>query len=126
MEKMTYVKALEIAITTVDNEEVKTKLTALQASIAKKNSAVRKPTATQTANAGFKVAIENGMELGKKYTITDLIKNISELADLSNQRVSAIVRQMVESGTVVREEIKRKAYFSLVEKSSDCGVGDGV
>ena len=126
MEKMTYVKALEIAITTVDNEEVKTKLTALQASIAKKNSVVRKPTATQTANAGFKVAIENGMELGKKYTITDLIKSISELADLSNQRVSAIVRQMVESGTVVREEIKRKAYFSLVEKSSDCEVGEGV
>lgn len=126
MEKMTYVKALEIAITTVDNEEVKTKLTALQASIAKKNSAVRKPTATQTANAGFKVAIENGMELGKKYTITDLIKSISELADLSNQRVSAIVRQMVESGTVVREEIKRKAYFSLVEKSSDCEVDEGV
>ena len=126
MEKMTYVKALEIAITTVDNEEVKTKLTALQASIAKKNSAVRKPTATQTANAGFKVAIENGMELGKKYTITDLIKSISELADLSNQRVSAIVRQMVESGTLVREEIKRKAYFSLAEENSDCGVGDGV
>lgn len=126
MEKMTYVKALKIAIATVDNEEVKTKLTALQASIAKKNSAERKPTATQKANAGFKIAIENGMELGKKYTITDLMKNISELADLSNQKVSAIVRQMVENGTVVREEIKRKAYFSLAEKSSDCGVGDGV
>lgn len=126
MEKMTYVKALEIAIATVENEEVKTKLTALQASIAKKNSAERKPTATQTANAGFKVAIENGMEFGEKYTITDLMKNISELADLSNQRVSAIVRQMVESGTLMREEIKRKAYFSLAEESSDCGVGDGV
>ena len=126
MEKMTYVKALEIAIATVDNAEAKTKLTALQASIAKKNSAERKPTATQTANAGFKVAIENGMELGKKYTITDLMKSISELADLSNQRVSAIVRQMVESGTLVREEIKRKAYFSLAEETSDCRVGDGV
>lgn len=126
MEKMTYVKALEIAIATVDNAEAKAKLTALQASIAKKNSAERKPTATQTANAGFKVAIENGMELGKKYTITDLMKNISELTDLSNQRVSAIVRQMVESGTLVREEIKRKAYFSLAEETSDCRVGDGV
>ena len=126
MEKMTYVKALKIAIATVDNEEVKTKLTALQTSIAKKNSAERKPTATQKANAGFKIAIENGMELGKKYTITDLMKNISELADLSNQKVSAIVRQMVENGTVVREEIKRKAYFSLAKKSSDCEVGDGV
>lgn len=126
MEKMTYVKALEIAIATIENEEVKTKLTALQTSIAKKNSAERKPTATQTANAGFKVAIENGMELGKKYTITDLMKSISELADLSNQRVSAIVRQMVESGTLVREEIKRKAYFSLAEENSDCRVSDGV
>ena len=115
MEKMTYVKALEIAIATVENEEVKTKLTALQASIAKKNSAERKPTATQTANAGFKVAIENGMELGKKYTITDLMKSISELADLSNQRVSAIVRQLKDSGAVVRTEEKRKAYFSVAE-----------
>ena len=25
-----------------------------------------------------------------------------------------------------REEIKRKAYFSLAEETSDCGVGDGV
>ena len=112
MEKMTYVKALEIAIATVDNAEVKDKLTALQASIAKKNSAERKPTATQTANEGFKVAILNGMEDGKGYTITDLMKSITEIADLSNQRVSAIVRQMVESGDVIREEIKRKAYFT--------------
>ena len=112
MEKMTYVKALEIAIATVDNAEVKDKLTALQTSIAKKNSAERKPTATQTANEGFKVAILNGMEDDKGYTITDLMKSITEIADLSNQRVSAIVRQMVESGDFTREEIKRKAYFT--------------
>ena len=116
MEKMTYVKALEIAIATVDNEEVKTKLTALQASIAKKNSAERNPTATQTANEGYKVAILEGMESGKAYTITDLMKSVSEIAELSNQRVSAIVRQMVESGTVTREEVKRKAYFKKVEE----------
>ena len=110
--KMTYVKALEIAIANVDGE-VKEKLEALKTSIAKKNSAERKPTATQTANAGFKVAILEAMEDGKKYTITDLMKSVGAIADLSNQRVSAIVRQMVESGDVVRE-IKRKAYFSKV------------
>lgn len=115
MEKMTYVKALEIAIACVDNSEVKEKLEALKASIAKKNSAERKPTATQTANDGFKVAILRGMEVGKGYTITDLMKSIEEIADLSNQRVSAIVRQMVENGDVTREEIKRKAYFTKVE-----------
>lgn len=115
MEKMTYVKALEVAINSVGEGEVREKLEALKASIAKKNSAERKPTATQTANEGFKTAIIAGMEQGKGYTITDLMKSIPEIADLSNQRVSAIVRQMVEGGVLVREEIKRKAYFSLAE-----------
>lgn len=112
MTKMTYVSALEIAINSVENAEVREKLEALKASIAKKNSAERKPTATQTANEGFKVAILNAIEDGKGYTITDLTKSVPEIADLSNQRVSAIVRQMVENGDLVREEIKRKAYFS--------------
>lgn len=116
MDKMTYAKALEIAINAVTEGEAHEKLVALKASIEKKNSAERKPTATQTANEGFKTAIIAGMEYGKGYTITDLMKSIPEIADLSNQRVSAIVRQMVESGTLQREEIKRKAYFSLADE----------
>ena len=119
MTKMTYVSALEIAIASVDSAEVREKLEALKASIAKKNSAERKPTATQTANEGFKIAIAEGMEVGKAYTITDLMKSVDAIADLSNQRVSAIVRQMVEGGVLVREEIKRKAYFSLAEGVED-------
>ncbi len=111
---MTYANALEIAIATVEAIEVKEKLEALKASIEKKNSADRKPTATQKANEGFKEAILEGMEKDKAYTITDLMKSIEAIADLSNQRVSAIVRQMVESGTIIREEVKRKAYFSKV------------
>ena len=115
MTKMTYVKALEIAIANIGEGEVADKLEALKASIAKKNGAERKPTATQTANEGFKVAILEAMESGKGYTITDLMKSVDAIADLSNQCVSAIVRQLVESGAVTREEIKRKAYFTKVE-----------
>ena len=111
--KMTYVKALEIAIKAVeDNKEVAEKLEALKASVAKKNSAERKPTATQKANESYKEAILVYMETGKKYTITELMKGVVELADLSNQRVSALVRQLKEDGLVLREEEKRKAYFS--------------
>ena len=84
--------------------------------LAKKNSAEKKPTATQTANVGIKNAILNGMEVGKKYTITDLMKSIPEIADLSNQRVSALVRQLIDSEDVVRTEEKRKAYFEKVVK----------
>lgn len=116
MTKITYVSALDVVLNgETMTDEVREKLEALKASIAKKNTAERKPTATQTANEGFKVAILNGLESGKGYTITDIIKSVDEVSDLSNQRVSAIVRQLVESGSLVREEVKRKAYFSKVE-----------
>ncbi len=81
--------------------------------LAKKNSADKKPTAQQTANKGIQSAILEGMEEGKLYTISDLLKAIPECADLTNQRVSALVRQLVEQGKIVRTEDKRKAYFSL-------------
>jgi hypothetical protein len=81
--------------------------------LAKKNSADKKPTAQQTANEGIKSAIVEGMEEGKLYTITDLIKSIPTCAELTNQRVSNLVRQLIAEGKVVRTEEKRKAYFSL-------------
>jgi DNA-binding transcriptional regulator GbsR (MarR family) len=81
----------------------------------KKNSAEKKPTAQQTANKGIQEQILEGMESGKLYTITDLIKTIPVCADLSNQRVSAIVRGMKDNGIVVRVEDKRKAYFKKAD-----------
>jgi len=80
----------------------------------KKNSAEKKPTAQQTANDSIKVAILDGMAIGKMYTITELIKAIPECADLTNQRVSALMRQLIEAGKVTRIEDKRKAYFEIV------------
>ena len=120
--KMTYVKALEIAMKAVeDNKEVTEKLEALKESISKKNSAERKPTATQKANEEYKKAILSFMEVGKKYTISELMKEVVELADLSNQRVSALVRQLKDSGLVERTEEKRKAYFSKKVASENEG-----
>ena len=83
--------------------------------LSKKNSAEKKPTAQQTANEGIKQSIVDGMENGKAYTITDIIKSVPACADLTNQRVSALMRQLVENGAVVRTEDKRKAYFTLAE-----------
>jgi hypothetical protein len=81
--------------------------------LAKKNASEKKPTAQQTANEGIKSAIVKGMAVGKQYTITDIIKTIPECAELTNQRVSNLVRQLIAEGKVVRTEEKRKAYFSL-------------
>lgn len=116
MEKMTYVKALNIAIECgALPTEVVEKLTALRDAQEKRTHAVHKPTANQVANDGFKGDILAHMESGKGYTITELIQVVPTLSEVSNQRVSAIVRQMVADGLVTREEVKRKAYFTKVE-----------
>ncbi len=89
--------------------------------LAKKNSADRKPTAKQTENDGIKATILGFMEPNKVYTITDLLKAVPGLpADMTNQRLSALMRQMYNKDVandpnfpVVRVEEKRKAYFML-------------
>jgi hypothetical protein len=81
----------------------------------KKNASEKKPTAQQTANDGIKTAILDNMVSGTKYTITDIIKTVPECAELTNQRVSALVRQLISDGLVTRVEEKRKAYFILVD-----------
>lgn len=122
-EKMTNSKALAFVLGMEGiPSDVREKLVNIKASIDKKNSAERKPTATQTENVGLKVAILEGMESGKAYTIGDLMKEIPELADLTNQRVSALVRQLKDDGLVTREEIKRKAYFTKVEVETETEV----
>ena len=78
----------------------------------KKNSAEKKPTAQQTANEGIKSVILETLG-DSSLSITEMQKINSELAELSNQKISALIGQMVKSGSVVREEIKRKAYFKI-------------
>ena len=82
--------------------------------LAKKNSAEKKPTAVQVANEGIKDAIYDAMQENRLYTITEIIKEVAECADLTNQRVSALIRQMKDDGKVERIEEKRKAYFRKI------------
>ena len=79
--------------------------------LAKKNASEKKLTPTQKENLNIQEAILNYMEDDVLYTITDFIKTIPECAEMSNQRVSAIVRIMREEKKVERIEEKRKAYF---------------
>ena len=82
--------------------------------LAKKNSAEKKPTAVQIANEGVKsVILETLEKSGKMMTISEMQKVNEELGELSNQRVSALIRQLIADGKVERIEDKRKAYFKL-------------
>lgn len=81
--------------------------------LARKNSSDKKPTAVQQANEELKEAILAFLQPGDKYTITEFIKNVPECADKSNQKVSAIVSQMVSDGKLEKVIEKRVSYFTL-------------
>ena len=82
--------------------------------LAKKNAGDKKPTAKQMENDAVKQVILDEMTANpdKLYTVTDLIKTVPELAEYTNQRVSALLRQMIDAGAVVKTVDKRKSYFS--------------
>lgn len=77
----------------------------------RKNSNDKKPTAQQVKNNGIKTAIAEGMEQDRLYTVTEIIKEIPACHELSNQHVSALLRQMVIDNTIVKIEEKRKSFF---------------
>ena len=74
----------------------------------------RKPTKTQLENEGVKNDILNALSaVGQPTTIADLQKSSAELGNLSNQKISALLTQLVKAGSVVRTEVKGKAHFAL-------------
>lgn len=120
--KMTNKVAIEMAIEmakaqTPQNVELIEKLEKIKASFEKKNSTgERKPTERQIENNSIKERVLGILgNTDDLMTITDLIKALgTEFGEISNQRMSAIVRQMyLTDGTVVRVEDKRKAFFKI-------------
>ena len=79
----------------------------------KKNSRSGKPTKVQLANESIKEQIVYALErIGKPVTVTQLLAE-DEFTDLSNQKMSALLKQLREGGTVVRTVEKKVAYYSL-------------
>lgn len=82
--------------------------------LSKKNSTDKKPTVTQQANNALKEAIIDLLVDGNPYTVSQIIKNVPECAGLSNQKVSALMIQLVNEGQVEKVIEKRVSYFKLV------------
>ena len=80
----------------------------------KKNSADKKPTAIQVANNGLKEAILNHMEKDKSYTVSALIKSVPDLNELSNQKVTALMRGLIDEGKVEKFTEKKSTLFRVV------------
>lgn len=82
--------------------------------LAKKNSGERKETDTQRANAKYRQLIAEFLAIQTEgRTCTEIAKGVSELSDFNNQKVAALMRQMVEEGIVRKATVKGKSLFSL-------------
>ena len=77
-----------------------------------KKSSKTSPTKTQIENEKIKsVIVETLTNIGDYATITDIQGANETLANLSNQKVSALLTQLVNDKIVVRMVDKKKAYF---------------
>ena len=110
--KMTYVEALNIAIEKVDGE-TKERLEALKGTLEKRGSN-RKPTKTQKANEGVKGTILEALaEIGKPASVTEILATGKFEEGTTNQKLTALLRQMVEKdGTVDKTVDKKRSYFA--------------
>lgn len=82
--------------------------------LARKNaSGEKKLSASQVANEGIKSEILEEMSVNpnRLYSISEMIKVFECCKELTNQKISALIRQLVADGKVERVEEKRKAYF---------------
>ena len=75
----------------------------------------KKATKTQEQNKGIKAIILEVLATIGSGTVTDIQNGNEELSALSNQKVSALVRQLVESGEVVKTVDKKKSIFSIAK-----------
>lgn len=111
MTKMTYAIALDTAINAVSDVEVKEKLEALKAQLAKRNSADRKPTKSQVANEALKEKMISFLE-------TNGAKRAGEVASefgIEGQKASALLNALAKAERIERFVEKRVTFFKAVE-----------
>jgi hypothetical protein len=115
---MTYVDALNIALTADLSQEVKDKLTALRDAQVKRNQKSDKITPKQQAKLDadavlaeqVKAVLANATE---PMTVSAIKDADEAFAEVKVQKLSAIVRKLLLANEVKRDEVKRKAVFSL-------------
>ena len=87
-----------------------------------KKAQSKKPTKVQEANEEYKttiLAVIDGTTVDSGMTATEILKSSDDLADLSNQKVSALLRQLIEAGLVGKTAVKGKTYFYAITDEPD-------
>lgn len=113
--KEMFAKAIEV-IAGVEVEEKDALIEGLKHEIElleKRSSGKRTPTKTQKENEVIMEKIVVALtEIGEPVTVTDLIDK-SEGLGYTCQKISALLRKLIEAGKVVKHFEGKKSYFSV-------------
>ena len=101
----------EVAKNEILVEFINHELELLDKKSASSKDGIRKPTKTQEENKVLQDLILQSMEDNKSYTISDLQAEIMELEELSNQKVSSLLKKLVDSQKIEKYLEKRKTFF---------------
>lgn len=63
----------------------------------------------------IEVVFEGIANAGHPVTVTELFKAVESDEIKSAQKVSALVKKLVDAGRICREEDKKRAYFTIAE-----------
>lgn len=122
MKKLTKMNKFEMVMEILASVEVENKEMLVEfvqhemTLLAKKNSTPsgdRKPSKTQLENMELVEKIEFVLEDGVARTISDIQSENDELKDLTNQKMSALLKKLVDSEKVTKFVEKKKTYFQM-------------
>lgn len=126
MTNMTYAQAIDNALEMINTalatdpsmwenlDVTRDKLEALKIQLAKRGAS-KTPTKTQKENEGVMETILDVLaDNGDMMTVTEMLAD-DRLKGYTNQKISALLRKLIEAKKVVKTMEKKKAYFALAE-----------
>ena len=78
-----------------------------------KKSDSKKPTATQVANEGLKATILTVLDGSDGMTASEVLAASADFDGMSNQKISALLRQLVLDNVVVKDTSTKRTLFKL-------------
>lgn len=75
----------------------------------------KKLTPKQKENLALVETILDNMEVDTIYSISDMQRKFEVCKELTNQKISSLVRQAMSDGTIERVEEKGRAFFRLAK-----------
>ena len=126
MTKLTKKVALSLAVAAMTDsmptdcpytkDEVVAKLNEMIVQLDKKPAGEKAMTENQKQNVGFKADILTFLADGQKRTATEILNGVESFPkEMTNQRVSALLRQLYLDGKVQKETVKGKTQFWATE-----------